>query len=73
MKCVLPEIEEFARDYGLSDHRAGLVLANNGRLIERLRSGRRIWPETKQAIRRNIRKERARRGEPKTLASAGAS
>ena len=59
---LLEEIEAFQRDSGLSDDRVGKVLHNNGRLLERLRAGRRVWPEAVAQIRLNIASERAARG-----------
>lgn len=48
---------------GLSAHRVGMICANNGRIIERLRDGGRVWPETAVSIRAAIAQERARRAE----------
>ena len=39
-------ITEFQRETGLSDHRIGILATGNGRLIERLARGGRVWPET---------------------------
>ncbi|UVC14736.1 hypothetical protein [Mesorhizobium onobrychidis] len=36
---------------GLSAYRFGILAAKNGRLVERLRNGGRIWPETELEIR----------------------
>ncbi len=59
---ILSEVEQFARDTGLSDHRVGILLANNGRLIERLRNpSSRVWPETVARIRAAIDRERRHR------------
>ena len=54
MENLLTEIETFQQATGLSDHRVGIMLANNGRLIERLRNNKRVWPETEALVRRNI-------------------
>lgn len=72
---LLSDIEEFRARAGLSEHRTGIILANNGRLIERLRSagrkdGRRrgrVWPETEAAIREALKVEAEKRfpGGPK--------
>lgn len=59
---ILHEIISFAKEAELSEHRAGMVLARNGRLIERLRSGGRVWPETEDGIREAIKAERIKRG-----------
>lgn len=58
---LLKAVEAFQRDAGLSDHRVGWLLAKNGRLIQRLRGGGRIWPETVDAITAAIKEERAKR------------
>ena len=46
---------------GLSAHRTGILLARNGKLVDRLRAGGRIWPETEAAVRESLARERARR------------
>lgn len=46
---------------GLSAHRVGMICANNGRIIDRLRAGGRVWPETEAQIRSAIRAERQAR------------
>jgi DNA-binding sugar fermentation-stimulating protein len=58
---ILTEIERFQATTGLSDHRVGIVLANNGRLLERLREEKRIWPETVEKIRSALLVETIRR------------
>lgn len=60
-KPILEEVEAFLAETGLSEHRVGFLLARNGKLVERLRAGRRIWPETEQMIREEIEQEKARR------------
>ena len=50
-KSLLPEIEVFMSEHGLSPYRFGILAAKNGRLVERLRTGGRIWPETEMEIR----------------------
>lgn len=69
MNTLLSELDAFVADSGLSEHRVGILLAKNGRLIPRLRDGGRIWPDTEKQIRRAIRKERAARN----LAVSGAA
>jgi hypothetical protein len=61
-KSLLTEIDDFLADYGIGEHRFGILAIKNGRLVERLREGRRIWPETEAAVREFIIAERARRG-----------
>lgn len=58
---ILNEIERFQAVTGLSDHRVGIILANNGRLIERLRQKKRVWPETVDKIRTALQVETSRR------------
>lgn len=48
---LLSDIEEFLRSEGIGEHRFGILAARNGRLVERLRSGGRIWPETEAKVR----------------------
>lgn len=63
-KSLLTEIEAFMSDYGLSAYRFGILAAKNGRLVDRLRAGRRIWPETEVEIRAfMMSKRRAATGE----------
>lgn len=68
---LLSEIEQFLRDFPMSEFRFGLHAAKNGRLLERLRSGGRVWPETDSQIRAFIIAERQcrQRVAPKVLAS----
>ncbi|XAI96811.1 hypothetical protein [Synechococcus phage Ssp-JY39] len=48
---LLSEIENFMVSENIGEHRFGILAANNGRLVERLRAGGRIWPETEQQVR----------------------
>lgn len=48
---LLSEIEDFMRAESIGEHRFGILAANNGRLVERLRTGGRVWPETESQIR----------------------
>ena len=58
---LLNSIEAFKQETGLSDHRIGILLAKNGRLLQRLREGKRLWPDTKANIRIALRRETASR------------
>ena len=58
---LLAEIEKFLRTEGLGEHRFGILAANNGRLVERLRSGGRIWPDTEDRVRSFMEERRSRR------------
>ncbi len=55
---LLDEIDAFLAERKIGDHRFGVLATNNGRLLERLRSGSRIWPETADKIRHFIQCER---------------
>lgn len=48
---LLTEIDKFLAAENIGEHRFGILAANNGRLVERLRAGGRIWPETEAQIR----------------------
>lgn len=66
---LLSEVEKFRDETGLSEHRVGILLSRNGRLIDRLRSEGRVWPETERKIRDALARERLRRVLPNTEAS----
>jgi hypothetical protein len=51
MENLLNEIDAFKQETGLSDFRIGFLAARNGRLVERLRNGGRVWPETEEQVR----------------------
>ena len=51
MSTLLDDIDAFLLRTGISQGRFGLKAANNGRLVARLREGRRVWPETEEKIR----------------------
>lgn len=61
---ILVRIDAFQRETGLSDHRIGMLLANNGRLLTRLRNGGRVWPETLRRIDAALRAASALRNGP---------
>ena len=58
---LLSDIDAFLAETNLSDYRFGFLAVKNGRLVERLRAGGRIWPETEIEVRSFIRSERAKR------------
>lgn len=58
---LIQEIDAFLAETGIGPHRFGILAAKNGRLVERLRGGGRIWPDTELAIRQFIAAERIRR------------
>lgn len=62
---LLSEIGDFLRETGLSEYRFGFLAVRNGRLVERLREGGRIWPDTEDKVRAFIIAERRMRPAPK--------
>ena len=60
-KTLIDEIEQFKAETGLGDYRVGYNAVKNGRLVERLRAGKRVWPETEKLVRDYMRAERKRR------------
>lgn len=58
---ILTEIRDFLSETGLSAYRFGFLAVRNGRLVERLEAGKRIWPETEAEVRAFIRTERRKR------------
>ena len=60
-KNLLSEIDAFLTETGMSPSYFGKRAANNGRLVERLRSGRRIWPDAETRVREFMSAERKRR------------
>lgn len=61
---ILVEIDAFMAETGIGGFRFGMLAIRNGRLVERLRSGGRIWPETEERIREFMVAERVRRALP---------
>ncbi|PJN94412.1 hypothetical protein CNY89_14670 [Amaricoccus sp. HAR-UPW-R2A-40] len=58
---LITEIDEFLAETGLSGYRFGLLAAKNGRLVDRLKGGGRVWPETEAQVLGFIRQRRAER------------
>jgi hypothetical protein len=56
---LIQEIDAFLAEFGIGEHRFGILAAKNGRLVERLRSGGRVWPETEQQVREFMNQRRA--------------
>jgi hypothetical protein len=48
---LLSDIDAFLQETGIAEGYFGWKSARNWRLMERLRAGRRIWPETEAEIR----------------------
>lgn len=57
-KALLSEIDQFIGETGMSEYQFGISSVSNGRLVERLRAGRRIWPETEAKVLSFIRVRR---------------
>jgi hypothetical protein len=55
---LLSDIEKFMAEVNLGPHRFGILAASNGRLVERLRDGKRVWPDTEQQVRKFMREYR---------------
>lgn len=51
---LLAEIETHMERCGIGPHRFGILAVNNGRLVERLRAGKRNWPETITKVRKYL-------------------
>lgn len=47
---LIAEIDAHLATAGYGDDRFGALAANNGRLMKRLRAGKRIWPDTEMKI-----------------------
>lgn len=66
---LLAEIDKFLAETKMGEYRFGILAANNGRLVERLRKPRangkpgRVWPETERQIRDFMAVERALRAQ----------
>ena len=58
---TLAKVQLFQKLTGLSEHRVGMLLAKNGRLIERLKTGRPLLTTTVDAINHNLVQEVAKR------------
>ena len=65
-QTLLDSIDSFIAETGLSEHRVGIIIAGNGRLVGRLRNGGRVWPDTEERILEKLRAERFRRVPPQT-------
>lgn len=59
---LLSEVRETMVLLGVEAHRFGILAANNGRLVDRLEKGGRLWPETEQKVRDFIAGVREKHG-----------
>ncbi|MBB4287921.1 hypothetical protein [Roseospira goensis] len=48
---IVREIEQFCRRHRMAETTFGRLAANDGKLVRRLRSGGRMWPENEQRVR----------------------
>lgn len=48
---LISDIDAFLQETGMGEYRFGFEAVKNGRLVERLREGGRVWPETETQIR----------------------
>ena len=48
---LLSEIEAFCASRGIAESTFGRLAVNDGKLVARLRLGRRIWPDTEEKVR----------------------
>lgn len=52
MAALLEDIELFIATHGLTERRFGEEALNDKNFVPQLRSGRRVWPETAEKVRR---------------------
>lgn len=57
-KSLISEIDQFLAESGMPEYRLGWLAVNNRRLVERLRAGGRIWPDTEEKVRAFIASQR---------------
>ena len=62
---LLAEIDAFLADTGMGETYFGKLAAGNPEVVRRLRSGRRVWPETETKIRSFIMMRRAQAAKKK--------
>ncbi len=66
-KQLLRDIAAAAKARGVSETTFGRLAVDDGKLVKRLRKGRRVWPETEQKIRAFIAKECSPAGQGATV------
>lgn len=54
-QILLQEIDAFIQSCGLAESTFGRKAVNDGKLVARLRNGRRVWPETAERVRAFMR------------------
>jgi len=55
----MADIDAFLAETKMGEYRFGYLAAKNGRLVERLRAGRRVWPDTEINVRAFMQARRA--------------
>lgn len=65
---LISEIETFLAETGMSPYRFGFEAVRNGRLVDRLRNNRRIWPDTEDRVRAFMRSARKASKKPEAAA-----
>lgn len=60
---LLAEMESAAADLGISVSTLGRLSGQGGKFHERLRAGKRVWPETVSKVRATIERERQNRAD----------
>jgi len=48
---LIEDVDQFLAATGMGGYTFGIRAVKNGRLVDRLRSGGRVWPETEHQIR----------------------
>lgn len=54
MSTLITDIEAFLAETGMGASYFGKAAAKNSELVQRLRAGGRVWPETEEQVRRFI-------------------
>lgn len=60
---LVAEIEAYCERAGMAETTFGRKALNDGKVVSRLRSGGRVWPETAERVRQFIRDNPAQRDE----------
>lgn len=58
---LLKDIEDFQAEFGIGDYRFGWLAVKNGRFMERVRKGGRVWPDIEKRVRAFMVAEAKRR------------
>jgi len=52
MQTLLADIQAFTAQHGMPDSTFGRLAVNDWKFVRQLRTGRRLWPETEDRVRR---------------------